>query len=441
MHVYPSELVALITQRWNDASAPEQEEMEPSPDNLPGRVALEQLISTCYQVSMMREEDRPVTLRLIVVEPELFPPDQGPPKGFLRVLFSSPRSFNEYELRRLSPAVDFERSLVAVAPHPDKGFEIWGLVNSGIRWLQEERGGNKKTNQLPDTFVVHVTGPGMLTICRGLKIIVTLNSGRLLDSTANAFQSKWMNKLFAEERENLLQMHEEFRASVLYPVAKIQDEFIDRLQFQLLKRVISVTRMSRHGGTFIIFPGTNPPELAGESPHIQIKYRFLKDEGIQRQRNLMIRTIRLATTALGDINEPDKIVTWKDYVELRHESAVYDLEEALYEQAQFVASLASVDGAVITTARGAIGFGGMIVGSLDKLTEVAIANDVEGKMVTLAKIEGYGSRHRSVYHLCNAIHQVMAIVVSQDGNVQLAKWRNGIVTCWDLTSQMFIGDN
>ena len=52
---------------------------------------------------MMREEDRPVTLRLIVADPELFPPDQGPPKGFLRTLFSSPRSFNEYELRRLSP--------------------------------------------------------------------------------------------------------------------------------------------------------------------------------------------------------------------------------------------------------------------------------------------------------------------------------------------------
>ncbi len=442
MHVYPSELVDLITQRWHDASAAESEEGSPPPtDNLPGQVALEQLISTCYQVSMMREEDRPVILRLIVAEPEFFPPDMGPPKGFLRVLFSSPRTFNEYELRRLSPAVDFERSLVAVAPHPDKGFEIWGLINSGIRWLQEERGGNKKTNQLPDAFVVHVTGPGMLTICRGLKIIATLNSGRLLDSTANAFQSKWMNKLFAEDREYLLKMHEDFRASVLYPVAKIQEEFIDRLQFQLLKRVVSVTRMSGHGGTFIIFPRTNPPELSAENQHIQIKYRFQDDEAIMRQQTLMIRTIRLATTALGDINDPDKIITWKDYVDLRHESAVYDLEEALYEQAQFVASLASVDGAVVTTGHGAIGFGGMIVGPLDKLTEVAIASDVEGKMVTLAKIEGYGSRHRSVYHLCNAIHQVMAIVVSQDGNVQLAKWRNGIVTCWDLTSQMFIGDN
>ena len=440
MHVYPAELVALINQKWHEPPLSE-DGGSPATTPLPGKLALEHLISTCYQVSMMREEMRPVTLRLILVDPKAFPPDQGPPKGFLRLLFSSPRPFNEYELRRLSPAVDFERSLIGIEPHPEKGFQIWGIVNSGIRWLQEERGGNKKTNQLPATFVLHVTGPGMLTICKGIKIITTLNGGRLLDSAANAFQSKWMNKLFAEEREILLEAHEQFRASVLYPVARIQEEFIESLQFQLIKRIISVTRMSRHGATFIIFPGDNPPELLGDNPQILLKYKFQHDEAIQRQQSLMIRTIRLATTALGDIHAPDRVITWKDYVNLRHESAVYDLEEALYEQAQFVASLAAVDGAVVASSRGALGFGGMIVGSLDKLTEVAIANDTEGKMVALAKIEGYGSRHRSVYHLCNTIHNAMAIVVSQDGNVQLAKWRNGIVTCWDLTSQMFIGDS
>lgn len=440
MHVYPAELVALINQKWNDLPLPDDITIDPAASLLPGKAALEHLISTCYQVSMMREETRPVTLRLILIAPRFFPADQGPPKGFLRLLFASPRPFNEYELRRLSPAVDFERSLIGIEPHPEKGFQIWGIINSGIRWLQEERGGNKKTNRLPEAFVVHVTGPGMLTICKGLKIITTLNNGKVLDSAANAFQSKWMNKLFAEEREVLLEMHETFRASVLYPVARIQEEFIESLQFQLLKRIISVTRMSRHGGTFIIFPNNNPPEITGDNPFILLKYKFLQDEAIQRQQSLMLKTIRLATTALGDIQDPNRIITWKEYVELRHESAVYDLAEALYEQAQFVASLAAVDGAVVAGSRGALGFGGMIVGSLDRLTEVAIASDVEGTIVTRAKIESYGSRHRSVYHLCNTIHNVMAIVVSQDGNVQLAKWRNGIVTCWDLTSQMFISD-
>ncbi|MCL2790549.1 MAG: hypothetical protein FWD79_07880 [Desulfobulbus sp.] len=441
MHVYPSELVALIIQRWEaSSSASAQGEGAQEDGRLPAKAALERLISTCYQVSMMREEDRPVILRLILAPPSLFPPEQGPPEGFHRLLFASPRPFNEYELRRLSPAVDFERSLIAVEPHPERAFQIWGIVNSGIRWLQEERGGSKKTRQLPDAFVVHVTGPGMLTICRGLKILATLNGGKVIDSSANAFQSQWIYKLFAEQRNVLLQLHEQFRASVLYPVAKIQEEFIAILQFQILKRVLSVCRISRHGGTFIIFPDDHPPEWAADNPHILIKYRFRQDEAIQRQRQLMVRTIRLVTTTLGDIKDPDKIITWKDYVDLRHESGVYDLEEAIYEHAQFVANLAAVDGAVVTSGQGPVGFGGMIVGSHDKLTEVAIASDAEGKMVNLAKIETYGSRHRSVYHLCDALHQVVAIVVSQDGNIQLAKWRNGIVTCWDLTSQMFIGD-
>ncbi len=440
MHVYPSELTTLIEQRWGPPPA-EDASPELLAGALPGRDRLERLISTCYQVSMMREEDRAVTLRLIVAPSSLFPPDQGPPKGFLRLLFNVPRPFNEYELRRLSPAVDFERSLIGIELHPEKGYQIWGLINSGIRWLQQERGGNKKTNRLPSVFVVHVTGPGMLTICKGLSIIATLNGGRLLDSAANVFQSKWMSKLFASGQELLLTQHELYRASVLHPVARIEAEFISNLQFQLLKRILSVTRMERHGGTFILFPEENPIEVLDEHPLIQLKYRFHGDDAVLRQRQLIVRTIRLATTALGDANDPDRIVTWRDYVGLRHESAVYDLEEALYEQAQFIAGLASVDGAVVISPRGPLGFGGMIVGSLDKLTEVAIASDTEGTMVSLVKIEGYGSRHRSVYHLCNALHNVVALVVSQDGNVQLAKWRNGIVTCWDLTSKMFIGEN
>lgn len=216
MHVYPSDLVALINQRWNEMPSPEESVTGGERAALPGKLALERLISTCYQVSMMREEDRPVTLRLILAPSHLFPADQGPPKGFLRLLFSTPRPFNEYE-----PAAS-RRPWISSAPSSQSsrnsgqgGFQIWGILTLGIRWLQEERGGNKKTNQLPDVFGIHVTGPGKLAICRGIKIIATLNGGKLIDSTANAFQSKWMNKLFAEERNNLLQLHEIFRAKVL----------------------------------------------------------------------------------------------------------------------------------------------------------------------------------------------------------------------------------
>ncbi|WP_319549791.1 putative sensor domain DACNV-containing protein [Desulfogranum marinum] len=438
MHVYPAELVPLIRNKW-EVLYQEGKVTQSLPEMLPDIQVMEGMLSTCYQVSMMREEDRPVNIRLIIVSPETFPAEKGPPLGFQRLIFAAFRPFNEYELRRLSPAVDFERSLIGVEYTGQGELHIWGVINSGARWLQNERGGSQQSNRLPDSLVVHINGPGMLTVCCGIRTLAVLSAGKIIDSSANVFQALWMKKLFADAREELLSTHNVFRSQSQVPTARIGKEFIENLQAQLLKRIISVTRMANHGGTFLIFPEDTPIGIADDE-HILLKYRFVEDQALERQKHLFLKTMEIVTTLLGDSNHPDRLVTWDDYVALRNE-ATYDLEEAIYEQAQFVASLAAVDGAVVVTRNGAIGFGGMIVGSLDLLTEIAMANDIEGTMITLEKIEGAGSRHRSVYHLCNALHHVMAIVVSQDGGVQVAKWRNGIVTCWDITSATFAEEN
>lgn len=438
MHVYPSELVPLIINKWETLHK-EGYVTKTLSEMLPDVTVMEEMLSTCYQVSMMREENRPVNIRLIISSRETFPAEKGPPLGFQRLIFEASRPFNEYELRRLSPAVDFERSLVGVEYTAQEELHIWGVINSGARWMQSERGGAQQSNRLPDSLVVHINGPGMLTVCCGIKTLAVLSAGKIIDSSANVFRAIWMRKLFADARKELLATHNFFRSQSQIPAARIEEDFIENLQAQLLKRIISVTRMAKHGGTFLVFPEDNPAGIADDE-HILLKYRFVKDQALERQKHLLLKTIKTVTTLLGDSNYPDRLVTWEDYVALKNE-ATSDLEEAIYEQAQFVASLAAVDGAVVVTRNGAIGFGGMIVGSLDQLTEIAMANDIEGKMVTLEKIEGSGSRHRSVYHLCNALHNVMAIVVSQDGGVQLAKWRNGIVTCWDLTSATFAEEN
>ena len=438
MHVYPSELVPLILNKWETLHQ-EGHVAKTLPEMVPDIEVMEEMLSTCYQVSMMREENRPVSIRLIIIAPETFPAAKGPPLGFQRLIFATSRPFNEYELRRLSPAVDFERSLVGVEYTAQGDLHIWGVINSGARWLQNEQGGAQQSNRLPNSLVVHINGPGMLTVCCGIKTLAVLSAGKIIDSSANVFQALWMRKLFAEAREELLATHHFFRSQSQIPAARIEEEFIENLQGQLLKRIISVTRMAKHGGTFLIFPEDNPAGIADDE-HILLKYRFVEDKALERQKYLFLKTIEAVSTLLGDSNDPDRLITWEDYVALKNETT-NDLEEAIYEQAQFVASLAAVDGAVVVTRNGAIGFGGMIVGPLDQLTEIAIANDIEGKVVTLEKIEGAGSRHRSVYHLCNALHNVIAIVVSQDGGVQLAKWRNGIVTCWDLTSATFAEEN
>jgi len=432
MHVYPAEIIPRVLRKWKSLQQEKKELADTIPD-LPDRHNLLELLSICYQVSMMREEGRPVNIRIIVIEPECFPAGKGPPKGFHRVIFSTPRPFNEYELRRLSPAVDYDRSLIGARYDARGNLEIWGLINSGSRWLQNERGGAKQPNRLPNNLVVHVRGPGRLTTCRGMTTLVGVSGGKFIDPTTNVFLAQWVHQLFAHSRKELLDEHAIFREQAEVPVANIKEEFIEHLMAQLIKRIISVTRHANHGGTFLVFPGDKAEGIDNDK-HILLKYRFVDDEAMMRQKQLFTKIIQTVTTLLGDANAPERVITWKDFVLLLKNERVTDLEEAIYEHAQFVASMAAVDGAVVLTRNGPIGFGGMIVGSLDQLSEVAMANDMEGEEVYLERIEGSGSRHRSVYHLCNALHDVMAIVVSQDGGVQLAKYRHGIVTCWDLTS-------
>ena len=107
---------------------------------------LEDLLSMCYQVSLLREEERPLRFRLILCEPARFAPELGPPTGFHRLLFSEERRCTEHELYRLAPALDFYRSLIGVRLGAERGPHL-GLVHSGPRWLQVVHGAAKRTNR------------------------------------------------------------------------------------------------------------------------------------------------------------------------------------------------------------------------------------------------------------------------------------------------------
>ena len=40
----------------------------------------------------------------------------------------------------------------------------------------------------------------------------------------------------------------------------------------------------------------------------------------------------------------------------------------------------------------------------------------------------------SVFRFCDVVHEVIAIVISQDRQVRLVKWKDGMVTYWDLVA-------
>ena len=109
---YPGDLGAFVAERWeNRADAtgpPDRDAVHP----LPEASRLEGVLSVCYQASLLREEEQPVTFRLALCGPEVFPAEGGPPEGLHRLEFPDPRPFDALELRRLCSATDYLRSIL-----------------------------------------------------------------------------------------------------------------------------------------------------------------------------------------------------------------------------------------------------------------------------------------------------------------------------------------
>src|SRR5687768_14999338 len=112
VHAYPQELASFVARLWQAAA--DQVTPPTVPEPLPELSILETLLSTCYQASLMREEERPITFRSILYPPERLPVEGGPPTGLHRLAFAQPLAFRADELRRLSPSADFFRSLIGL---------------------------------------------------------------------------------------------------------------------------------------------------------------------------------------------------------------------------------------------------------------------------------------------------------------------------------------
>jgi hypothetical protein len=428
-HSYPQDLSYEISRLWDSSMCPERPSEK---GNLPDHETLEYLISTCYQASMMHEELRSLQFRVILCGPSAFPEKLGPPHGFLRLVFSEPRAFHEHELVKLSPASEFENSLIGVHYTAAEGLEIWGLINSGTRWIQAFRGGSKLIIPLPDALVLDVTGPGSIRAYRSSNILAQLSGGRIIMPHSNVLYSRWVAQRTSDFQDEIMEAHSASRSNSDEAWATVSRGIISRLNEQVIKRIISSIRNKKHGGTIITFPRSFIQTISSPNPHIFIKYLFRDDDPVRRLRTLIVDIMNELAKQYGACGDPIRVVGWNEYVASNHETLL-DLDEALFEYARFVANLAAVDGAVVF-AKGLelIGFGGVIKGAFGREDLIARAMDVEGEARVYEIAEGVGTRHLAAYHICKEIQDVLAIVISQDGNTRIVKWMNGYITFWDL---------
>ena len=434
LHAYPHHLAAFAAERWDaagnggtgigSASAGKAGAGRKSAC-LPDSATLEAILSTCYQASLLREEERPVTFRLIVLEPDCFADDDGPPAGFHRLSFEQPRQFDADELRRLSPAAEFHRTVIGLRSDTD-GQTIWGLVATGPRWIQAAQGGRARSPVLPDALVVCVTGPGRVVVCRGSVTIATLHGGCLTCPALDVFSAAWLRDAFAEVREELYVLHAAGHVAGAHARRMLDDGVISQLSQHVVRRILSVVRSSRHGATLLFLP----PETADRCEHqhsLNIKYRFTAGPSRRRFRTLLLQIM----DALTQGEPSERPAGWHDYVFSKAE-VIAELDEAIFEVAHLLAGLTAVDGAVVLTKRfEVLGFGAEISGGLADVPEVLRALDAEGRQTAAESVAGVGTRHRSAYRLCGLLPEMLAIVISQDGGVRFCKQTAGRVVYWD----------
>ena len=373
-HAYPEDLAHFVRDRLKEEGVDQDV------------ATLTHVLSAAYQASLLRDEERPLSFRLLLLAPEELPEHAGRQH---RLRFERPRTLHEQELRRLAPAAKMHRAMMGVS-----SLRIWGLVHTGPGWLRPILGQRGDAAPMPEALSVVVTGPGRVVVNRGDVTIAKLAGGQITGKAADVFDSKWLPRVFAKVRRE---------------VSDVQGDrdLLRTIGQDFVRRIIGMMRLARHGGAILILPNEVADRVAETNRPIAMKYRFADEEARRRYDTLVRRAL--------DAQAIDGAV-----------------DEGLNDLAQTIAGLADVDGAVVMNKRlEVMGFGGEIVGDLPDVPIVMRASDLEGEVREEEATDGVGTRHRSVYRLCAEIHDALGIVVSQDGGVRLVGVKDGAVTYWD----------
>jgi len=427
MHAYPAELAAVAWTKWREL----EKLSDPGPCEtragaLPDQRALQKLLSVAYQASLLHDEDRPVRFRLFVGDPDHVPEDSGPPEGLHRLRFSESRAFDEAEIRRLAAAAKYHRALIGVSRVGEE-FRIWGILQSGPRWLESARGGRAPASPVPeDAVVIEVVEVGHVIVKIGDVRLAELRAGHIAESSLDLFDADWIRVQFEPYRRNLRAEHVERMQGEGVGVDLEGTRVISQ---QMVKRLLATMRDAHHGGTIVYVPHDSVPRLLRDAVHL--KYSFTDDLARRRYHTLMLGVMRELSLAGAEI-EPRPSDVGLGFYQHSTRHQIVALDEAIFEMSQLLAGLADVDGVVVITDRlEALGFGGEIVGPLPDVSTVRHARDLEATQYDVVSIDGVGTRHRSAYRLCAFEPGCLAIVVSQDGGVQFVKSIDNAVTVWD----------
>jgi hypothetical protein len=392
---------------------------------------LEQLTEVCYVLyaaSLLKEEGRVVRARVIIAPPDAFAAGDGPPAGVHVVRFAVQHSLTAHAIKGLSPAASFFHSVIAIWPDRDRGGRIWGILNTGPRWMNQVAGGRKPVGEKLPFPMIHVRDPGWLLFYHAQNLIAEWRGREFHGPRMDVFQSQLLRDRFAGHRLGLI----ENLINCCLPGSLSLEAYAELshlISLQFVKRVINLVRTSGHGGSLVFLPD-DEEGMETATKWIDCKYSATPDSAGPRFRVLLEAMIR----RVGELAPENS--TGEDAWRLFRNSSDAELdrfEESFFELARLFADLMQVDGAVVLDkSLRLIGFGGEI--RVDRtVLQVGHAKDLEGREVRPWDVQSDGTRHRSVYRLCSVEPEMIGFVISQDSHVRMIANVDDSVVFWQHT--------
>ncbi len=411
--VYPPQFAQALMQVWRSMD---------EASGLPGIDCLTTILDTLYQVSFLQEEGVPVRCRVILADPGDWKQGEGPPAGFHVLAFAEPRPFTVQEIRKLAPAASYYRSLLAVHYHPHSGAHIWGVVESGARWVNRVHGGRFLGAPLPPNLVVHILRPGRLLTGCGYERLLELEGGRILETGFDPFKSKWLPARFRPVRDWLQQRLVDAQVDG----AEVEGAYISLMAQNVIRRILSIVRQRGHGGMLIFVP-LHLKASGALDKSLRIRCPMAPTSSTKRFSELMFRV--MSRMSIVGHTHGIRTVTWEDYQEFE-DPALAEIDEAFLELANLFADFMNVDGALVVSEQFELmGFGAEVLGE-EPVISVHRALDLEGARTAEERADNSGTRHRSAYRFVMMVPTSVVSVISQDGSISFVANQDGKVVYW-----------
>ncbi len=427
-HYYPKDLVAPLRELW-DEPLPEPHRRHTT---LPPDEAIESLLSVSYQTSLLKEEGRKLTFRIIVLPRKKSVGKSSPIDEKLRIVrFKKPRPLSIGELRRLAPSAETIRSLIAVAMNSRSEWEIWGLVDTGSNWWEfihhEAEGGSPP----PEALTVTSAGPGEIILSSSGDTILTLRSGKIYKPQIDVLWQGELSKYFSASRTALYKEAVKKLSAEKWDEAGHDEDYPKRFYNFCIARLLNAVKEKGHGGTVIIVSDQMTSDDSRLLDRLTLKYPCTYDY----LWSLMVRHLETHRRyydlhlPMWDAKEPiDPTLVREQFV---IDAQRIEVNEALSDCFKFLGSMSAVDGALVITDKfRVIGFGAEITAQSPTLKHVVLEQGQVNDKNAQVSIEGYGTRHRSAFRFCSSFEDAVAFIVSQDGGVKGVKRVRNLVHMW-----------